>query len=88
MIAVPGTPLYDISCIQEILAVFWRAIELAPPGSRSSKAPATAELAPARHGSRCGSDWRPGEVSHAVTVRVNDARAHCEQARAPTARGS
>jgi uncharacterized glyoxalase superfamily protein PhnB len=29
---------------------------------------------------------RPGEVSHSVTVRVEDARAHCEQARAQGAR--
>lgn len=29
---------------------------------------------------------RPGEVTHSVTVRVDDARAHCEQARAHGAR--
>jgi uncharacterized glyoxalase superfamily protein PhnB len=29
---------------------------------------------------------RPGEVTHSVTVRVEDARAHCEQARAHGAR--
>jgi uncharacterized glyoxalase superfamily protein PhnB len=29
---------------------------------------------------------RPGEVTHSVTVRVNDARAHCEHARAHGAR--
>ena len=29
---------------------------------------------------------RPGEVTHAVTVRVEDARAHCERARAHGAR--
>jgi uncharacterized glyoxalase superfamily protein PhnB len=29
---------------------------------------------------------RPGEVTHSVTVRVSDARAHCEQARAHGAR--
>jgi uncharacterized glyoxalase superfamily protein PhnB len=29
---------------------------------------------------------RPGEVTHSVTVRVADARAHCEQARAHGAR--
>jgi uncharacterized glyoxalase superfamily protein PhnB len=29
---------------------------------------------------------RPGEVTHSVTVRVEDARAHCERARANGAR--
>jgi len=29
---------------------------------------------------------RPGEVTHSVTVRVDDARAHCERARAHGAR--
>jgi uncharacterized glyoxalase superfamily protein PhnB len=29
---------------------------------------------------------RPGEVTHSVTVRVEDARAHCERARARGAR--
>lgn len=29
---------------------------------------------------------RPGEVTHSVTVRVEDARAHCERARAHGAR--
>src|SRR3954465_3262465 len=29
---------------------------------------------------------RPGEVTHSVTVRVDDVRAHCEQARAHGAR--
>jgi uncharacterized glyoxalase superfamily protein PhnB len=29
---------------------------------------------------------RPGEVTHSVTVRVKDARAHCERARAHGAR--
>ena len=29
---------------------------------------------------------RPGEVTHSVTVRVEDARTHCEQARAAGAR--
>jgi uncharacterized glyoxalase superfamily protein PhnB len=29
---------------------------------------------------------RPGEVTHSVTVRVSDARAHCERARAAGAR--
>jgi uncharacterized glyoxalase superfamily protein PhnB len=35
-------------------------------------------------GDRCPP--RPGEVTHSVTVRVADARAHCERARAQGAR--
>ncbi|HLQ55553.1 MAG TPA: VOC family protein [Streptosporangiaceae bacterium] len=35
-------------------------------------------------GDRCAP--RPGEVTHSVTVRVDDARAHCERARAHGAR--
>jgi len=36
------------------------------------------------HGDRCPP--RPGEVTHSVTVRVEDARAHCERAREHGAR--
>ncbi len=35
-------------------------------------------------GDRCAP--RPGEVTHSVTVRVDDARSHCERARAHGAR--